>query len=267
MTIPELLSDTNLRMWKGETFSDDEKSAVRRTLLAAASGQDTAARFHTGVRASGDGRMMYPRFFIPPYNGGKKIRMITGQLPKTQILSANHYELEILRILARWDGDNPQVQFMVNETLKRLDATCFAHFCATGECVGAGVCVLRFLTALSPRDGKWIDELLLPLVQLYRNGPKGMAAASNHLPVFYLYAVLPDIAGETAIQLVEDKKEWIIHMLTRGCLTGPAIQDTYGVAILYILRNALAMLPEYSYMKDREVTVSGKDNRCYCDAE
>ena len=54
-------------------------------------------------------------------------------------------------------------------------------------------------------------------------------------------------------------------MLTRGSVVGPAMQDTYNVIILYVLKNALAMLPEYGYIKNKEVYISEKDNRCYCD--
>lgn len=265
MSIHELLRDTNSKMLKGENFSDLEKQEITQVLLSGVSSQDTVNRFHKGVRAPDDGRIIYPLFYIPPYNDGKKLRLITGQLPKTQILSANHYELEILRILALWDRDNPTVRSMLDETSKRLDTTCFSHFCATGECVGAGVAVLRFLSALNPQDVKWINEILMPMIAQYNNGHKGMAATNNNVPVFYLYSVLPDIANESCYELIKERKEWIIHMLTRGGITGPAIQDTYNVTILYILKNALSMLPEYEYMKNRIVYISEKDNRCYCD--
>ena len=265
MSTQELLRNTNCKMIKGEHFSDSEKQKITQNLLSAVSHQDTVSRFHKGVKSPNDGRILYPLFYIPPYNDGKKSRLITGQLPKTQILSANHYELEILRILALWDKDNPKVQLMLDETLKRLDTTCFAHFCATGECVGAGIAVLRFLSVLSLRDDKWINEILTPMIAQYNNGHKGMAATNNNVPVFYLYSVLPDIANKSCYRLIEERKEWIIHMLTRGGIVGPAVQDTYNVTMLYILRNALAILPEYEYMKNAEVYISEKDNRCYCD--
>ena len=265
MSVYGLLRETNFKLIKGEVFSVPEKQKIAGKLLSAAGGRDAAERFRKGMKAFGDGKELYPLFYIPPYNDGKKLRLITGLLPKTHILSSNHYELEILRVLAMWDGDNPKVRYMLDETLRRLGKACFAHFCAAGECVGAGVAALRLLSVLKNRDEKWINEILLPLISLYKNGSKGMAANNNNVPVFYLYSALPDIAGESCLKLIEEKKEWIVRMLTRGNLTGPAVTDTYNVTRLYVLRNALAALPGYEYLKLREVYVSGKNNRCYCD--
>ncbi|MDR0287698.1 MAG: hypothetical protein LBI03_08375 [Clostridiales bacterium] len=76
--------------------------------------------------------------------------------------------------------------------------------------------------------------------------------------------VMPDIADEQCYKLVNERKNWIIHMLTRGNIIGPAIQDTYNVTILYVLKNAISMLPEYKYMKNKEVYIAD-NNRCYCD--
>jgi hypothetical protein len=58
-------------------------------------------RFYIGVRypgntdKNGSGRM-YPEYFIPPYNDGKKYQTLIPMSPKTHILSANSYELEII---------------------------------------------------------------------------------------------------------------------------------------------------------------------------
>jgi len=267
MNVINILKETNRKLFAGEIFEDVRKKEICAALLSAKSDAFTVNQFQRRMRTPNDGRILYPGFFIPPYNKGKKLRLVTGQLPKTHLLSANHYELEILRILALWDGENPVVKMMLDETLKRLDTTCFAHFCSTGECVGAGIAVLRLLSVLSPKDEKWICKILNPLIKQYNCGHNGMAATNNNVPVFYLYAVLPDIANDMCCALVEQRKSWIIHMLARGCITGPAIQDTYNVTLLYILRNALALLPQYAFVKDRKVYISDKDNRCYCDVE
>ena len=261
----DLLCETNWKMIKGETFSDLEKQKIAHTFLSAVDNKDIVSRFHKGVNVTDGNRMLYPLFFIPPYNNGKKNRLITGELPKTQLLNANHYELEILRILALWDKDNPVVKAMLDETLRRLDAACFAHFCETGECVGAGISVLRLISILTNRSKKWMDELISPLINLHNNCKSGMASIKNNLPVFYLYSALPDGKNELCYNLINEKKEFLIQMLTRGNLTGPAIQDTYNVTRLYVLRNALSILPAFEYMKNREVYISKKDNRCYCD--
>jgi len=106
--------------------------------------------------------------------------LITGTLLKTQILSANHYEHEILHLLASWDRGNPRDKYRLDETLKRLDKSCFAHFCLTGECVSTGISVLRLLSVLSPCNNKRINEILVPLIEQYNNWHGGMAAI-NHI--------------------------------------------------------------------------------------
>jgi hypothetical protein len=88
-------------------------------------------------------------------------------MPKTHLLSANHYELEILRLLALWGADNDQVAQMVYQSLKRLDATCFGHFCSEGECIGASIATLRLLSAVRPVNNTWIEEILKPLGDIF----------------------------------------------------------------------------------------------------
>jgi hypothetical protein len=128
MNAYEILCNTNRAIIKGQTIPDDEKQGIVQSLLSGASAPVTVRRFLAGVKATEENRSQYPQFYIPPYNGGKKYRLITGQMPKTQILSANHYELEILRLLALWGSGNERVRQMTDQTLKRLDAACFGHF-------------------------------------------------------------------------------------------------------------------------------------------
>lgn len=268
MTTYEILCNTNWEMIKGKIFSDTEKQEITKSLLSAVSSEDTIYRFHKGVKAPDDGRIMYPLFYIPPYNDGKKFRLITGELPKTHILSANHYELEILRILALWDKDNPKVQFMLDETSKRLNTTCFAHSCSLGECISVGVSVLRFLSVIRPRNDEWINEILTSLLKEYNNGTKG--STNKNIPVFYMYAAISDIANGLCRELVENKKEWLMYMIQRdkfrkGSNKPPVYRDLYNVTLLYVLKNALSILPEFEYIENRPVVISENDNRCYCD--
>lgn len=46
----------------------------------------------------------------------EKQRLIQGFLPKTGILYANHYELEIIRLLYMFDSENERVGEMVRKT-------------------------------------------------------------------------------------------------------------------------------------------------------
>ena len=121
MKIYDLLCNTNAEMFKGKTFEDSEKNEISEIFLSSVNTIEEFSKFRENIsyKDPDGGKYLYPSFFIPPYNN-KKYRLITGELPKTYILSTNHYELEILRILILWNKDNPKVHFMVDETIKRL---------------------------------------------------------------------------------------------------------------------------------------------------
>jgi hypothetical protein len=143
-----------------EPLSAERKAEAVKILLAARSSPEQARRFHNSVRYPGNTGGMYPQFFIPPYNNGRKLRTVTGQLPKTHILSANMYELEILRLLHICAPDNPDVFAMISATLARLRKTCFAgHGCAVGECFDTSVAALKFIQAAAPHETEWIQSL------------------------------------------------------------------------------------------------------------
>jgi hypothetical protein len=271
MTVHELLCNTNEEIFRGKIFQDSEKQKIAKIFLSSAGTNEEVSIFREKV-CYGDpdgGKYLYPGFFIPPYNGGKKLRLITGELPKTHILSSNHYELEILRVLALWDKDNPKVQYMLDETIKRLSKACFAQFCPEGECTGTGVSALRFLSVLNPQNDndKWINKILMPLIERFNLIKTGTDAIKLNMPTFYFYASLPDISNQLCHKLAENKKEWLIANLTKGWLTGtkPNTLDSFSISRKYVLKNVLAMLPEYEYIKEREIYISGKDNRCYFD--
>ena len=118
MTTYELLCSTNRTLIKGQAFSEDEKRGIADTLLSRIDSPETVRRFHARVRASDERRNMYPLFYIPPDRGRRKSRLITGNMPRTHILSANHYELEILRLLALWGSDDGRVADMVDQQLR-----------------------------------------------------------------------------------------------------------------------------------------------------
>ncbi len=264
MTLYDLLCDTGRALIRGQVFSEYEKQECIKSLLSGIDTPGTVNRFLGRVKALDDGRSMYPLFYIPPDNGGKKYRLITGQMPKTHLLSANHYELEILRLLALWGSGNDRVAQMVDQTLKRLDGTCFGHFCSEGECIGASVATLRFLSAVESVNNIWIEEILKPLGDIFRN-IKGQAATNQNLPIFYFCLALSGIKSNMATQIIRDRKNFLLNLLERGWLTGPAENDKYTPLSKYVLRNTLVCLPECEYLRNAEIFISDKDGRVYCD--
>ena len=161
MTAYELMVKTNHHLIKGGALTDRQKDVVAERLLDARGSPDSINRFYKGVnypKNAGDAsRCMYPFFYIPPYDGGKKLKTVFGQTPNTHILSANMYELEILRLLVLFKPGDPAVADMAKRTLGRLKQTCYGNDrCGTGECFDASLVVLRFLTAAAPDDTAWI---------------------------------------------------------------------------------------------------------------
>ena len=147
MTHHELTVRANRFLICGGTLSDAQKNYIVGRLYEARSPQPV------------NGSPMYPFYFVPPYNGGRKLRTILGQLPKTQILSANAYELEILRLLFLFVPKDGNVRSMIEGTLERLKRTCFGmQDDGVGECFDASLVVLRFLCTVSPDETEWIKS-------------------------------------------------------------------------------------------------------------
>ena len=86
---------------------------------------------------------VYPNYYFPLHNERKKLRLVQGYLLKTNVLYANHYETEIRLLLVKFASDNETVKDMVCHTLERFNRTCFGNSCTQGECIIAGICVLR----------------------------------------------------------------------------------------------------------------------------
>jgi hypothetical protein len=67
--------------------------------------------------------------------------------------------------------------------------------------------------------------------------------------------------------MIRECKDFLLTLLGKGWLTGPAENDKYNPLIKYVLRNTLACLSEYEYLRDAEVYISGEERRCYCDVQ
>ena len=165
MTAYGLMIKTNEHLLRGGTLTEAQKANIARRLLAARSDERAKQSFYRGVRypgnvdANGQGRI-YPAYFIPPYNEGKKLQTVIPMSPKTHILSANAYELEILRLLHLFAPEEPIVKDMVRGTLERLRTTCFGNGCPQGECFHASLPVLRYLAAAAPGETVWMRKLI-----------------------------------------------------------------------------------------------------------
>jgi len=165
MTPYEAMVSLNHRIirYGAESVSAAEREEAVSLLLSARCDGDRRNRFYTAVRFPGNrdeqGRRLYPAFMIPPYNHGEKCRTILGQLPGTHILSANGYELEILRLLHLFAPEHPDVRDMNDKTIYRLRHTCFANEDdGAGECFDTNLIALRYLGTVAPALTGWMRD-------------------------------------------------------------------------------------------------------------
>lgn len=255
----------------GEEITKEERDRAVSEFLKGINTPEEIARYKKRMRVNPKEDCMYPEYYLPPYNGRKKLRLVQGYLPKTNLLYANHYEAEILRLLVKFAPDREEIKGMVCRTLKRFEKTCFGNSCTQGECFAAGICVLRLLAAVQPADEKWIDKLLTPLGENFLAFGTGQGALQNGIPLSYLLMALADIDNEKTRNLLEQKKEWLTGLLRKGWITGRLSNgrisegDTYNLLGKYIIRNAVCTLPECPDKERYRIYVDDRDRRCYCD--
>lgn len=155
----KIIMDVNRRETEGEEFTGREKQEIVILLLEGIACKADIKKYKLRMRVNPYTDTIYPNYFIPPYNENKKLPMVNGKLPKTHILYANYYELEILRILFLFAPENEMIQEMIKKTLERLKNTCYGNKCPQGECVATGKVVLRFLQTVCPEEKAWIEKL------------------------------------------------------------------------------------------------------------
>jgi hypothetical protein len=263
----ELMIKTNYYLIKNGIFTDKHKQNITNQFLSAVSTSFEAKRFYNGVKypnnIDNEGRRMYPVFFIPPYNLGKKYKTILNQTPKTHIFSANMYELEIIRLLHILNPENETVKNMVAKTLARLKTTCFGNMDdGLGECFDTSLVVLRFLTGVAPENVKWIKSR----IDNYNNH-----VSDKKRPWFsewYFWLCLSELPYEIAEPELMKYKVTILHWLKNKSFVMNSENDMNIHPVLFIiLRNILSRFPKYEYIKDRQPNVSKKDGRLYFDME
>ena len=266
MTLHELMIKTNHYLIKGGQLTDAHKAKIVNQFLDEVSSQSVADRFYTGVKfpknTDDTGRQMYPWFYIPPYNGGKKLKTVLGQTPGTHILSANMYELEILRLLHLLATDNPDVQAMINRTLERLKTTCYGKDgCEMGECYDTSIVVLRFLATVVPHDRYWINERIHTYYLHFDKKKRPWFIK------WYFWLCLSELPFDIAEPNIIRYKNEILTQVNRSCVMNSENDKTIHPVIICAIRNAISRLPEFEYIKDRQPYVNETDGRLYFDMQ
>lgn len=265
MTAYELMVKTNHYLIQNpaeDALSPAQKRQIVSDLLAARSTPDQCRRFYLGVKFPGNrdahGRRMYPDFFIPPYNDGMKYKTILGQTPKTHILSANMYELEILRLLHRLAPDEYDVRAMVEATLERLYHTCFGNDDdGVGECFDTNLVVIRFLAAATPHDLIRIKSRM-NVYERHKNDKK-----RPWYPGWYYWLCLSEMPSPLAEPEIRRYLPQVMPWLTsKSCVMNSENDRTIHPVLLSMLRNMVTRLPEYAHTKNTQPYL-GDDGRLY----
>lgn len=246
-----LTVETDRRLIMGEALSAGERDAIAAALLGAA---------RPYVSTAGGKRELAPAFYAP--EEGVRVRSLLGQTPKTKILAGNMVELEILRLLCLLAPENPQVDMMRGETLRRLKNTCFGwQDDGQGECFDASLVTLRFLCAAAPGDLEWIQS---------RVDNYNRHAGEKKRPWFslwYFWLCLSEMPMEVAGAEIARHREALERQLRRSCVMNSEQDRAVHPVILCMLRNLMSRLPEYNWLKGRGVVVSPKDGRLRLDLE
>ena len=271
MTPHELMVKTNHYLIKGGELTEPQKANIVGQFLAVRSDERAKQSFYKGVKypnnvdKNGTGHM-YPIYFIPPYNANKKYQTVIPMSPKTHILSANSYELEIIRLLFLFAPDEPTVQDMVKKSLERLKTTCYGyHDCAIGECFHTALIVLRFLATTNPEDTAWINKLLA-FFNRHMDEKLLLRGKGIHGNVlWYYWLCLSELPFELAAPEISRYKDRIISQLNRSSVMNNENDKTNHPVMICMLRNCLCRFPEYAHIKDIQPTVSEKDGRLHFD--
>jgi len=243
MVAYNLMIKTNHHLIRGGTYSDTEKADIVQQLQ-----ED---RVTDGKKRTFNNPNWYPDFYIPPHNGGKRLQTVVPCSPKTYIFSDNAYEFEIIRLLHMFQPSD-ETNHMIEGTLGRLKQTCFGYEgCHYAECFEAGLSVLRFLSFAAVDDKDWLDKQIFVYNNHFADNRRNSGVQR------YYWLCLSDMPFEIAEKEINIQKDQIISQLQKSYL----VKGQNADIPLYVMRNALARLPEFSYIKDRRPHIDEKTGR------
>jgi hypothetical protein len=209
---------------------------------------------------------MSPIFF----HSQEKIATVSTVTPKTQLLSGNAYELEILRLLALFNKEDVVVQDMLKMTYDRLKNTCFGRFCPTGECFDLSIVTLRFLNIAYPLEVMWMEKLI-DGIKVHMHTKKRHSGT-----LFYYWLTLSELPIEISKSEIErystncitETEKISLPNLLRKSYVLNSDHDKYATPLgVYVMRNSLSKLENYKYIENRNPYVSKKDGRMHFNME
>ena len=119
------------------------------------------------------------------------------------------------------------------------------------ECFHAALVVLRFISEVVPDDKDWLGKQIAGYNRHFSDRKRHSGVRR------FFWLCLSDIPFEIAESEIIRQEEYIIDQLSRGFL----VKNENDDIPLYAMRNALARLPEYAYIKDIKPHIGEKDGR------
>ena len=255
-----LVCSVNSRIITGDNLSKQERNNVIDIILSARNLEDMVSKSAKKLDSKSiSGRtVMYPAIFIPTdEERDSRLRLITGELPKTKILSDNAYELEIMRLIALWGREKEKAYDILKITEERLAKACFSRFCSRGECIGAVIAFLRFWAAHKPGDIERQREITAQM-KPYRDG-HGLWTKGLDLPAFYTFSAFSECAYEAVEGELLHCKNWLWGLLNR-----PWLNEPYSLLRKHVVKNALSRIPEYEFVGNTDFYI-GDDGRWHAE--
>ena len=264
MNIYEQVVSLNHRLIRGEGITAAEQERFM-TMIQERSHSPNPA-FANG-RHNRDG--MYPLFLVPAEDESKldrkkKLRLITGELPKTLLLSHNAYELEALRLAALWNSGQGELEPLLQRTAQRLEQACLSHYCTDGEYFGLRLVFLRYWHTWKPGDHDKINAVLHEFHPFCCRSEGMPAAKKADVPIFYMWLVLSELAQkhELAQNMIRCNSERLYRQFQQGWIVNPLNADWYNPIRKQVIQAALTKLPEYRDLAEASVLLR-PDGRCY----
>lgn len=245
MSAYEQMIRTNEELICHSKISETRKQEIVTALLSEASMEQV------------DGPAEYPRFYLPR-DTKTRFRTLMMQLPKTLILSANSYELEILRLLIVLSPDNPKARNMVDVTVNRLRQTCFGNTDdGVGECFDTSLIVLRFLATAVPHELQWMKERIENFHRHYAEKPRHAGI------LWYYWLCLSELPIELARPEIMYFKEILLQRITQSYIMKSEQNKEFYPMCICIVRNCLARLEEFEFIKEFQPYVNKNDGRLH----
>ena len=177
--------------------------------------------------------------------------------PKSNIIADNAYEFEIIRLLHLFQPSD-EVTCMIEKTSNRLKQTCFGYNeCHYADCFEAGLAVLRYISFAATHDRDWLKKQIAIYNDHFFDRKRHSGVQK------YYWFILSDMPFDLAEPEILRQKEIIIEQLNQSYLIKTGNEDI----LLCVMRNALARLPEYAYIKNHQPYVSEKDGRLHFDLD